>query len=498
MKFIETLILIALFCLCIHANGQFNVSASDSDPCQCSGSVEFQAIGNQFFTYQLFNASDIPIISGSGQSNDVTIPNLCPSVYHFVVEYADGSIVDEYFEISAGPTSIGDAHRVVLCLEAYTTGSGGSIPFDLTPELAGFALGGTWYSPNGLIIPTASLSSLSAATMESGWYTYVVNTGGCDVTSGLYIQANNTGLTTTYVICETYEPFEMIDFMQGTPDTIGQWYDASLNIVPGGIFNPATMNDALFTYVIDNLAGCQPVFRSMFVDEQTQRTAGSPANVMVCEGSGPFNMLNQLNDSPDDGGAWTGQGGAVTPAGSDIFNPSTMQDGIYTYSISSAAPCSTQTTTLTITFTQDNPSGLSSEIELCSNSNNLNMINALEGSPLVGGTWTGPSGNEVDGIFDPDAEPAGNYEYYYPNVGCTPGSSVLSISVEAPVNAGTNGNATICQTDASFNLNSMLSSNATSGGSWTMSGNNTSTIFSPTLCGFIQFYLCRKCKCLCG
>ena len=487
MKFIETLILIVLACLCLTANGQFTVTASSSDACQCTGSLEFQPIGNQSFDYQLFDVSDIPVFSGSGQNNVVTLSNLCPSVYHIVVEYGDGTISDEYFEVSAGSVSSGEAHRVILCLEAYTTGSGGTIPFDLTPEISGFVAGGTWYSPNGLIIPSASLSSLTAASMESGWYTYVTNSGGCDITTGVYIQANNTGLTTTYVICETYEPFEMIDFMQGTPDTIGQWYDASLNIVPGGIFNPAVMNDALFTYVIDNLPGCQPAFRSMFVDEQTQRSAGTSANVMVCEGSGPFNMLNQLNDSPNDGGSWTGPGGAVTPAGSDIFNPSTMQEGNYVYSISSAAPCSTQTSTLTITFTQDNPSGLSSEIELCSSSNNLNMLGALEGTPLAGGTWTGPSGAEVDGVFDPDAEPAGNYEYYYPNVGCTPGSSVLSISVEAPVNAGANGNATICQTQSSFNLNTMLSNNATNGGTWTTGGNSVSTIFSPTNSGSFNF-----------
>ncbi len=487
MKFVEILILFSLCILGYSAKGQFTTTPSDPDACQCSGSIEFQPSNNQSFAYQLYDAADLPIESSVGQNNTIILSGLCPSVYHMVVEYADGSIEDSYFEISAGPTSTGAAHRVILCLEAYTNGSGGAIPFDLTPELASFVPGGTWYGPNGLVIPAASLSSLSAATMESGWYTYVTQVGGCDVTSGIYIQANNTGLTTTYVICETYEPFEMLDFMQGTPDTIGQWYDDSQNIVPGGIFDPETMNDALFTYVIDNLPGCQPVFRSMFVDEQTQRSAGTSANVMVCEGSSPFNMLNQLEDSPNDGGSWAGPGGPVTPAGSDTFNPSTMVEGVYTYSISSAAPCSTQTSTLTITFTQDNPSGLSAEIELCSSSNNLNMLNALDGNPIAGGTWTSPSGEEVDGTFDPDNEPAGNYQYYYPNVGCNPGTSTLSISVEAPVNAGSNGSATICQTEPSFNLNSMLSSNATGGGSWSIGGSTIPNTYVPTVSGSFTF-----------
>jgi gliding motility-associated-like protein len=487
VKFIGKVILIWMFFWGTKLWGQFTYTPSDADPCNCSGSVSYQASVNQPYSYQLFDLNNQPIAESLNQNGVLTLSGLCPSVYHLVVEYQNGIIEDDYFEISAGVNSIGDAHRVILCLEAYTTGGGGSIPFDLTSEIGSFLPGGTWYTPNNLIIPTASLSALNASTLDSGWYTYIINSGGCEIVSGIYLQANNTGLTTTYVICETYEPFQMIDFMQGTPDTIGVWYDSNQNIVPGGIYDPATMNDALFTYLIDNLPGCQPVFRSMFVDEQVQRSAGASASIMVCEGSSPFNMLNQLVGLADDGGNWFGPSGAVTPAGSDIFNPSTMQDGLYTYSISSAAPCVTASSTLTIEFTQDNPSGLSASVQLCSNANNLNMLNSLNGSPIVGGTWTSPSGDVVDGTFDPDSEPAGNYQYYYPNVGCSPGSSILSISVEAPVNAGANGTATICQTNTGFNLNSMLSSNATIGGAWQLNGTSVGSSYTPSAPGSFNF-----------
>lgn len=486
MKLIEKLILVLLLFQGVPSLAQFTVAASDSDPCNCTGEISFQPTSALSYSYQLFDVSNLPIESAQNQTGNVQITGLCPSVFHMVVTYANGTVVDDYFEVPAGTTSNGEAHRVVLCLEAYTNGSGGTIPYDLTPELTSFVPGGTWYAPNGLVIPNAALGSLTASTMESGWYTYVTNSGGCDATSGVYIQANNTGLTTTYVICETYEPFAMIDFMQGTPDTIGQWFDASLNVIPGGIYDPAVMDDALFTYVIDNLAGCQPVFRSMYVDEQQQRDAGVNTSIMVCEGSGPFNMLNQVDGNPDDGGVWSGPS-SISPAGSDTFNPSTMNEGVYTYSISSAAPCSTRTSTLTITYTTDNPSGLSADLELCSTAGNLNMFNALGGNPVAGGTWTSPSGAVVDGTFSPGTEPAGNYGYYYPNVGCSPASSVLSISVEAPVNAGSNGTATICQTDPTFNLNSMLSSNSTSGGAWQQGTNLVSNVYIPVGSGSYNF-----------
>jgi len=469
------------------ALAQFSVIPSSSDACQCTGSINYIPEQPQSFSYTLFDVNDIPIATSQNQTGPTTLSGLCPSVFHLVVEYADGTIHDRYLEIPAGANTIGEAHRVVLCQEAYTGANGNPIPYDLSPELAGFVPGGTLRTPNGLIIPNADLSALNASTMISGWYTYTIASGGCEVISGLYIQTNNTGLTTTYVICETYEPFAMVDFMQGAPDTIGQWYDSNLNIVPGGIYDPQTMNDALFTYLIDNLQGCQPVFRTMYVDEQTQNSAGSAASVLVCQNGSPFNMLNLLDGEPDDGGSWTGPIGIVAPSGSDIFNPSFMPQGVYTYSINSAVPCSTQIATLTINFTNANPSGLSANVQVCASGGGLDMMEALNGTPLSGGTWTNSMGEMVDGIFDPTAEPGGNYQYYYPNAGCSPSNSVLSISVEAPVYAGGNNTASICQLESGFNLNSLLTGTASSMGVWMSNGNPISSIFNPNTAGSFEF-----------
>ncbi len=468
VKFVESLIALFLLLLTSSAWATFTVSPSDADACICSGSVTYTPLSSTPFSYQLFDLDDMPIQSGQNQSNAITLNNLCPSVYHLVITYTNGTIEDDYFEVSAGAVSTGDAHKVIVCRENYLSGSS-PIPFDLTPELSSFLPGGTWYTPNGLIIAPGDLNSLTASTLRSGWYTYVSLVGSCEVVSGVYIQSNNIGLTTTYLVCETAVPFQMVDFMQGAPDTIGQWFDVNLNIVPGGIYDPATMASANYTYVISNLPGCVPAIRVMFVDEKVQRSPGTSGSVMVCSGSSPFNMLNQLGGNPDDGGMWSGPNGDITPIGSDIFNPNPIinPSGDYTYTISSSAPClSPQTSTLTVTYTNDNPSGLSANVQLCSTTASLDMLNALNGNPVAGGTWTAPNGQVVTGDFSPATQPAGNYEYYYPNVGCSPSSSVLGISVEAPVNAGSNGSETICLTDNSFLLSSMLSSNATSGGTW--------------------------------
>lgn len=473
--------------LCVPALAQFSVSPSSADACQCTGSIDFAPTQAQSYSYSLFDVDDIPIASGQNVSGPTSLTGLCPSVFHIVVQYSNGTIDDQYVEIPAGANTIGTASRVVLCQEAYTSANGASIPFDLTPELVGFVAGGTWRTPNGLIIPSTDLTTLNASQMNSGWYTYTLVSAGCEITSGVYIQTNNTGLTTTYVICETYEPFAMIDFMQGTPDTIGQWYDSNLNEVPGGIYYPATMDDALFTYLIDGLPECQPVFRSMFVDEQTQNSAGVSASVLVCQNGFPFNMLSLLDGEPNDGGVWTGPNGTVVPAGSDIFNPTFMPEGAYLYTINSAAPCSTQIATLTVDNTDTNPSGVSANIQVCANGGGLDMMEALNGTPLTGGIWTNSLGEMVDGLFDPSTEPGGNYQYYYPNAGCSPTNSVLSISVEAPVYAGGNNTASICQLESGFNLNSLLTGTASNLGVWLSNGNLVGSTFNPTAAGSYNF-----------
>lgn len=481
---------------------QFTVTSSDPDPCQCTGGILFTpppSAGN--YSFILLDEDDNVINQGENINGPSAVSNLCPTVFHMIVTLSDGSLQDHYFNIPAGAMNIGIATTTNVCLETLI---GLGATFNLATELSGFDMSATWRNPDGLIIPAASLSAMTInavqngqvdVVLDNGWYTASILSGGCEVTSGIYVQTNDVGLGTTYVICDSYEPFDMTDFMQGTPDTIGTWFNSSNAVVPGGIFDPETMNSELFTYVIDNLDGCGTVFRSMFVSEQVQRSAGGDSTILVCTGGPAFNMLDYLQGSPDDDspninndGYWSlPAGGNLLPLGNDMFNPAAMMAGVYTYITNSAAPCTTNSAQLTITFTNDNPSGLSASYTLCSSDGSFNMLNQLGGNPLPGGTWTNLStGLEVDQTFNPATEPAGNYSYFYPNVGCAPGSSTLSITVEAPKNAGNNSTAILCETDNNFNLNSLLSQNATGGGSWELAGNTISNLFTPDQTGQVQ------------
>jgi hypothetical protein len=325
-------------------NDSFVITPSDSNPCVCSGGVQFSPSSGLLYSISLFNDDNQLIYSQSNVSGASSISSLCPTVYHAVVTYTDGSIVDDYFEIPAGPETTGDAHKVIVCQEAYPTGFG----FDLTPELSTFVEGGTWYAPDNSIIPTSDLSNLNVWTLASGWYTYVTFVNNCPVTTGVYLQTNNLGLTTTYVICDSYEPFSMLEMMQGEPDTIGYWIDEQSNIVSNGLYSPATMDEGMFTYVIDNLEGCVPAIRTLMIIERQQNSAGQSTAFSTCEEGTTIDLFELIAGNPDTGGFWSLPGGSTSSEQTIILEAYPSVSGIYSYIVTSQAPCLTQVSEISI------------------------------------------------------------------------------------------------------------------------------------------------------
>jgi gliding motility-associated-like protein len=447
---------------------QVVVNPNSANACACDGSVAF-ANPPAAASYNLYDSSDVLLTNGNSAGGNFTINGLCPDVYTLeVIQNAATSFY--YINVPAASLNPGNSGNTSIC---STDGS-----VNLNNLIAGIAPGGSWQSPDGNAI---SAMPVNAEFMTDGWYTYSILSGGCSVTTGVFvdfIQNADPGLTTTYEICETYVPFVMLDFMQGDPDPGGQWYDSGGNPI-SGIYDPATMNSGLYTYVIDTVAGCSPVFRTMNIDENVQPFAGNDTQISICENGVPFDMLLQLTGNPDAGGQWTSP--QNTPV-SGIFNPATYTEGIYRYLITANAPCIADQALLTITFLQDDPSGESASISLCANAPDVNMFTVLNGNPTAGGIWTNAAGQVVDGIFDPGVELQGTYNYVYPNVGCSPEGADLNIQVENLNNAGNDNTTTTCLSAAQINLNSLLTLGAELGGSWTNSaGQPVSNFFSPSV-----------------
>ena len=108
-----------------------------------------------------------------------------------------------------------------------------------------------------------------------------------------------------------------------------------------------------------------------------------------------------------------------------------------------------------------------------------NLVDALGGFPDTGGSWS-PSLVSGGGIFDPSTDMAGVYTYTV--IGCDTSTATVSVTIDSALNAGKDGNLSLCSTDDAVNLLNSLGGNPDQGGSWTPAlSNSNPNIFDPAV-----------------
>jgi gliding motility-associated-like protein len=449
MNLILKLIFILLVSLWTNNMSAQLSTVNASSACNCDGTMTYNLQPSAAASFQLLlpNGS----LQGSSIENDgnVTFSNLCPGVYQLIATYTGGPTTI-LVQINANGAPVGGANSFTICST--------SAPSNLSNQITGFIAGGIWHRPNG-----ATFSGNYNPLIETGGlYYYELNIGGCDITTGVFvseIQNANPGNSTTYLICENYNEFFLTDFLAGTPDYGGQWFDSNAQPMDG-FFDPATMDTETFTYMLNTVPGCPAVFSTLTVDENLIPNAGVTSSILVCPNAQPFSMTEQLLGTPDQNGFWFNN---INQPANNIFDPAVDLPGTYRYFVGAFIPCPNQEAFLTIEFTNTNPSGSSGSLNICANGASVNMIDYLGGTPAPGGFWTNPQGQITDNLFNPLSENPGTYSYYYPNVGCSSQSTPLTITETSPPNAGVDATINLCQNANPIDLDNYLSGAQTTG-----------------------------------
>jgi len=438
------------------AMGQIQVDPA-SAACNCDGLILWNTGLPAPVTYTAVPPTGGQVLSGTSATSTILLTNMCPTVFALNASSASGLSASTTANVPIIGFDPGQAAGTTICST--------SSPITLSQFISNFQPGGSWSGPTGL----ADNGVYNAITENPGLFTYSHTIGGCLVSTGVLVDEitnSNAGMSTTYLICDNYAPFFMTSVLTGNPQPNGTWNIAGGAVIDGW-FNPATMNTSLFTYTVPGVSGCENVVSSLYVIENQMPNPGVNTTILVCEGAAPFSLFAQLNGNPDTGGSWFTTNNTPIP---DLFDPSTQPAGAYRYRVSGQTPCTAQEAILTIGYTSTNPSGENGSTQLCQGAAAVNLFSYLGGSPMNGGQWTGPGGQSFSGLFDPQQHPAGNYSYYYPNVGCTPSSSVVQVNVLPQPVAGLNQTHTFCTTQANIPLNPLLSNDASSGGQWTLAG----------------------------
>ena len=360
-------------------------------------------------------------------------------------------------------------------------------PFLLINVLGGTPNGsGSWIDPslgpmNGTFSPGTSAPGTYAYIVpgtapcvnDTGFVTVVVNT------------APNAGVNSAITVCSSEGTFPLVDQLGGTPDSGGTWTRPN-GTAHTGTFTPGTSVPGGYTYTVPGQTPCVAATAVVVVNVNQQPVAGSNNSFTRCSTSGPVDLFNQLNGSPDVGGTWMGPDGAS----SGVFIPGTSQPGDYVYTVVGVAPCINASATVTAIVNQAPNAGGSGDLTICQGTASVDLFTGLIGTYDLGGTWTeeGPPTGQLSGnFFTPSALPPGTYEFEYtvPGIGqCNHDDAHVDVTIVPQLEAGSNSSPSVCSSSIQVNLFSLLGGSPQPGGAWLdldATGGLTGQYFNATL-----------------
>jgi len=311
---------------------------------------------------------------------------------------------------------------------------------------------------------------------SSGVYTYTVSNGICGIDQAeVTVSIDNipiAGNDGTLEICVNNNSVDLIDSLTGSPDAGGVW---SPSLSSGtGIFDPAVDSSGIYIYTVSNGA-CSPDSSEVNVTVDILPNAGEDGDLEICSNSNSTNLFDILNGTPDSGGIWS----PSLSSGTGIFNPAVDSSGIYTYTVSNST-CGSNSSEINVVVDILPNAGEDGSLEICSNSNSVDLLDSLNGTPDSGGVWS-PSLSSGTGIFDPSIDNTGIYTYSISNGVCDIESSEVDVIVDILPYAGEDGTLEICINSLSVDLFDSLSGTPDSGGVWTPILSSGLGIFDPSV-----------------
>jgi gliding motility-associated-like protein len=378
----------------------------------------------------------------------------------------------DYTYTVTGPAPCPDASAIVSVsvtqardpgLSASITVCGNVVPFSMRGRLGGIPeAGGVWTNPLG----QPHGSSFDPATDQPGTYTYtLIGQAPCANASSTLtiavVDAPDAGSDAAITLCSDDPEQDLFLALAGVPDPGGSW-EGPLGAASAG-FDPGSDPDGVYTYTVAGNSPCSDASAQVTVQVNTRPDAGISATVTVCSNNVPLDLRSQLGGSPDPGGTWTGPGG--TPV-SGTFTPGLSAPGLYTYTVLGLPPCAPALATVEVVVVLAPSPGTNRSIAICSDAVPFSLLAELGGSPDPGGTWVGPNGPQSDS-FDPASGVSGAYVYTVPGTTpCSNASATLNITVNRAPLAGSNAQITLCSTDGTLSLFTVLGGDPDVGGTW--------------------------------
>jgi gliding motility-associated-like protein len=401
------------------------------------------------------------VINGSGSFGNVNIPGtsvsgLSAGVNTFqwsldngVCSNSQDQVVITVQDSSIAPIAI--TGNAIIC-------SGDNTNLSISGGYLGGGASWEWYSGSCGGTNVGTGSSISVSPSANTTY-YALATGGCNTTACASLPVTVTNINVDAGTGQTICNGDSIT-LTATGSGSFLWSYNSLT-TPSITVGPG----ATTTYTVTLTSGSCNESDTVTVHVTFAADATITTSGIFCTADSPF-----LLTSVDPGGTWSGSG--ITNGVTGLFNPSVAGPGAHQIIHAISGSCGdSDTTTITVNTTANatiTPAG-----PFCSASSPA-ILNAASS----GGTWSGLGiTNASTGEFSPASVGAGTYSIYYTISGICGNSDTISIIVNSTPNATITPAGPFCS-----DINSVILSAATNGGTWSGQGitNSSTGQFSPS------------------
>lgn len=382
---------------------------------------------------------------------------------YYYVKDGGGICPNDTVSLSVGIGQAGDAgvsDSIIACKVNQN--------LDLYNELGGSPEdSGRWYNSNNIYLGVWD-TNVNALSIDSGTYHYIVEGSfGCaNDTSDLLLKIHlpaYAGVDDSAFVCSV-DTLYLTDHLLGTPDLGGTWYTPNGDFISNDSIACDTAQMGLYYYVVTGNGTCINDTAFLKVDINNGRNSGNPSSNSYCSSNDPFSLFNLLG-AYEVGGTWYSSN--VVFDHPTQFDPSMDSAGTYYYVLSGLNGCKDDSTDIDLSIFQAVDAGRDTSIDLCMNTNILNLVDLIENDIDTNGNfWTSLilTGN----TFDPATGQSDSVYYILDGTSpCPSDTAVYGIETKAFRSAGIDTSYNVCSNQGTL----VLSLNETDpGGVWMYDG----------------------------
>ncbi|WP_458627447.1 T9SS type B sorting domain-containing protein [Winogradskyella sp. PC D3.3] len=255
------------------------------------------------------------------------------------------------------------------------------------------------------------------------------------------------------------------------------WYISLFSALPLPPSTPLINGQTYYATTLD--PPCESTGRlSVLAILDIAPNAGDDNTLNLCDNTNStIDLFAELGGNPDAGGTWT----PTLNSGTGVFDPAIDPEGVYTYTVSSNNSCPDDSATVTVTLIPEPNAGTDGVLNVCSNSDAIDLFLSLGGTPETGGVWS-PSLASGTGEFNPALDSDGIYTYTVSgNPPCVDATATVNVTVNPFKDAGEDGSIDLCDNSALIDLFDSLEGTPDSGGVWSPALSSGTGVFDPAI-----------------